>query len=618
MQLSDFLGDRTGQLVALLREADAPMQEATLRMLLEVLQRLPSKCQGPDICNFAEHIGRLFIEFPGAELRSLQIEGLLRIANVLFFYGSPARAAHHAQCALDRARELGQPELRRRAANDAAGYCLRQRDFAGALALLEEAYEVSRANGLEDGRLRALANIAACLQEAGYYRQAVEVTRPIVELASASGGAARERQAAVLGNLVHCHLALGELDEALAAGERGARMVDADGACSDPLARHQFESFFNAALLEAGRVSEARARLRQLRVDCAQTTPQTELLFSLTQGMCEVFSGQIDIGISRLEQLLPRAVEVGWYIDDVLRALVRAHEKGGDLQRALQYVDRLTEHFATMRTRQLHEQLQQIKNEALGQLDAASRAEVLLGEQAASLRVKSFHQRLAERERTVLENWAVAVSLIDDATGKHCFRVGRLSYLMALRLGLDADRAELIEMAARLHDIGKIGINHQILLKPSMLTEAERVIMRKHPLIGAEMLSASSHPGAKLAATVSATHHEWWDGTGYPKGLRHDAIPLESRIIALADVYDVLTSGRPYKRAWPHQLAVDELRFMGGRQFDPELAEVFVELVDEYTAVYGEAGDEQFRAAVRDCALVTRQANIRSLVEAQS
>jgi putative two-component system response regulator len=223
---------------------------------------------------------------------------------------------------------------------------------------------------------------------------------------------------------------------------------------------------------------------------------------------------------------------------------------------------------------------------------------------------------VAERQRTLLENWAVAASLIDDETGRHCFRVGRLAYLMAVRLGLNRARAETVEMAGRLHDIGKIGINHQILMKPSMLTEAERIIIRKHPEIGEQMLSKSTHPGAQLAATVAATHHEWWDGTGYPKGLRHEDIPVETRIVALADVYDVLTTGRPYKQAWPHRMAVDELRFMGGRQFDPILVEVFVEMVDEYVATYGEGGDEAYRAAVQDSAILKRQRNVRRLVQA--
>ena len=611
----DFLTTRVSEALAILRDSDEQTRTAAIRTLVNAVQQLPARASGPALVQAAEHYARLLRDFPGSQYRALQAEGLLGLARILFACSSPAHARQLAQPALEWARTLGQPELHRQAANDNGVYCLRQRDFAGALALLEEAYEVARANGLEDGRLRALVNMATCLQEAGYYGRAVEVNRRLLGIDTTMGSGALERRAATLGNLVHCHLARGELKQALECGARGAELVDARGALTSAMARHQFESFLSAALLEAGQTDLAKARLRQLRAASLPPTPHTEVLFALTQGLCEAFSGQSDIGISRLERLLPRAEEVGWYVDDVLRALIRAHEKAGDLKQALDYVDHLTQYFSAMRTRQLHQQLAQIQQEALGELDPAAHAEVLLGEQAASLRVRSYHQSVAERERSLLENWAVAASLIDDETGRHCFRVGRLSYLMAARVGFDAEQAELIEMAARMHDIGKIGINHQILLKPSMLTEAERIIIRKHPAIGAEMLSRSSHPGAKLAATVAATHHEWWDGTGYPNGLRHEAIPVETRIVALADVYDVLTTGRPYKKAWPHQMAVDELRFMGGRQFDPVLVEVFVALVDEYVATYGDAGDEAYRASVQDCALLRRQGSLTRLLE---
>jgi putative two-component system response regulator len=618
MRPADFLRGRADEVLAVLGDSDAQTREAALHALTAAVQTLQANSSDAAVAEIAEHYGRLFHEFPGAEQQPLQIEGLLTVARILFGCSSPARAAHFGRPALERARRLGRPDLHRQAANDNGVYCLKQRDFAGALALLEEAYEVSGANELEDGRLRALANMAACLQDAGYYGRAIEVNRRLLgDGAAAARGGANECEVAALGNLVHCHLARGELDEALTAGERGAALIGSGETHIDALARHQFESFFNAALLEAGRTDEARARLRQLRAEEDQAaTPHTEVLFSLTQGLCEAFSGQSDIGVSRLERLLLRAQEVGWYVDDVLRALIRAHEKAGNLRRALDYVEQLTHYFGAMRTRQLHQQLAQIQQEALGELDSASHAEVLLGDQAANLRVKSFNRTVAERERTLLENWAVAVSLIDDETGRHCFRVGRLAHRMALRLGFEDARADMIEMAARLHDIGKIGINHQILLKPSMLSEAERIIIRKHPEIGAEMLSTSAHPGARLAATVAANHHEWWDGTGYPRGLKHEEIPVEARIVAIADVYDVLTTGRPHKQAWPHPMAVDELRFMGGRQFDPGLVEAFVEVVDEYVATYGKDGDEAYRAAVEDSAILKRQDNIKRLLTA--
>jgi HD-GYP domain-containing protein (c-di-GMP phosphodiesterase class II) len=565
--------------------------------------------------NAAEHYGKLFRDFPDEALRALQVEGLLDVSRILFACSSPARAAHFSRPALEWARRLGRPDLHWQAANLSGVFCLKQRDFAGALALLEEAHEVARGNGLEAGRLRVLGNMAACLQDAGYYSRAVEVNRQLLaDRSSAPSDADREREAAALTNMVHCQLVLGELPQALNSGQRGADLFDSGGARSNPLARHQFESFFNAALLESGRTGEARLRVRKLRAENLPASPHTEVLFSLTQGLCEVFSGQADIGMSRLEQLLPRAKQVGWYVDDVLRGLIRAHERAGDLRRALEYVDELSLSFSSTRTRQLHQQLAQIQQEVLGELDPESHAEVLLGDQAADLRVKSFNKTVAERERTLLENWAVAASLIDDETGHHCFRVGRLSYLLAVRLGYEEARAEEIEMAGRLHDIGKIGINHQILLKPSMLTEAERIIIRKHPAIGAEMLSKSTHPGARLAATVAGTHHERWDGTGYPNGLRAEDIPIETRIVSLADVYDVLTSARPYRKAWPHRMAVDELLFMGGRQFDPKLVGLFAEMVDEYVATYGEAGDASYRSAVQDSAILKRHGNIKRLL----
>jgi putative nucleotidyltransferase with HDIG domain len=574
---------------------------------------MQTKSADDSTVNLAEHYGRLFRDFPGTEQRILQVEGLLDVSRILFGCSSPARAAHFGRPALEWARTIGRPDLHWQVANANGVYCLKQRDFAGALALLEEAYEVSRANGLEEGRLRALVNMAACLQDAGYYARAIDVNRRLLSDRNfTASDAERKHEAAALSNLVHCHLALGQLSHALSAGERGAQVFRSAGTKSNALARYQFESFFNAALLESGRTDEARLRLRQLRDENLPGTPHTEVLFSLTQGLCEVFSGHADIGISRLEQLLPRAQSVGWYVDDVLRALIRANEKAGDLRRALEYVDQLGLSFSA--TRQLHQQLAQIQQEVLGELDPASHAQVLLGDQAADLRVKSFNRTVAERERTLLENWAVAASLIDDETGHHCFRVGRLSHLMALRLGYDEAHASAIEMAGRLHDIGKIGINHQILLKPSMLTEAERIIIRRHPTIGAEMLSKSNHPGARLAAAVAGAHHERWDGTGYPRGLKGEEIPVEARIVTLADVYDVLTTGRPYKQAWPHRMAVDELRFMGGRQFDPNLVELFAEMVDEYVATYGQAGDDAYRSALQDSAMLKRHGNIKRLL----
>jgi putative two-component system response regulator len=137
---------------------------------------------------------------------------------------------------------------------------------------------------------------------------------------------------------------------------------------------------------------------------------------------------------------------------------------------------------------------------------------------------------------------------------------------------------ELIERAAPLHDIGKIGIPDAILLKPGELTEQEFADMRRHTTIGTEILSGSTSSLLGLAEQIALTHHERWDGTGYPAGLRDEDIPVPGRIAAIADVFDALTHKRPYKPAWPVDEAVREVLGQRGRQFDPDLIDVFATL----------------------------------------
>jgi putative two-component system response regulator len=144
-------------------------------------------------------------------------------------------------------------------------------------------------------------------------------------------------------------------------------------------------------------------------------------------------------------------------------------------------------------------------------------------------------------------------------------------------LGLARDEVELIRRAAPLHDLGKIGIPDEILLKPGALTDDEFELMRNHTTIGARILSGSRFPHLQFAEDIALTHHERWDGNGYI-GLEGDAIPLVGRIVAVADVFDALTHERPYKPAWDEADAVDEIGGQAGRQFDPTVVEAFLAL----------------------------------------
>ena len=169
-----------------------------------------------------------------------------------------------------------------------------------------------------------------------------------------------------------------------------------------------------------------------------------------------------------------------------------------------------------------------------------------------------LHERVLQRTRELedaklemLDRLALAAEYRDDATGQHADRIGRTSQLLALELGLDPAEATLIGHAARLHDIGKIGIADDLLLKPGKYTAEELAAMEQHPAIGARILSGSTNELLMMAEQIALTHHERWDGRGYPNGLAGEAIPLPGRIVAVADVFDALTHRRPYKEAWP-------------------------------------------------------------------
>ena len=179
----------------------------------------------------------------------------------------------------------------------------------------------------------------------------------------------------------------------------------------------------------------------------------------------------------------------------------------------------------------------------------------------------------------MLERLAVTAELRDDSTGEHSYRVGKLASLLGQEFGCDENTCYMIELAARLHDIGKIGVPDAILLKPEKLNDAERQIMRTHATVGAELLSKSNIPQMQMAEEIARHHHEWWDGTGYPGNLSGTAIPL-------ADVFDALTHKRPYKIAWPIEAALDEIAQLKGTQFEPQLTDLFIVLVQRLRQDY--------------------------------
>ena len=195
------------------------------------------------------------------------------------------------------------------------------------------------------------------------------------------------------------------------------------------------------------------------------------------------------------------------------------------------------------------------------------------------------------RERETLLKLAKAGEYRDEDTGNHIIRMAKYSRLIAEELQLSEHECEEIESAAPMHDIGKIGISDLILLKPGSHTPEERVIMQRHPVIGYEILSNSPSRYLQMGATIALGHHEKFDGTGYPHNLSGNKIPLPARIVAVADVFDALTSIRPYKKAWTFQSALEYVQNNSGKHFDPDCVRAFQKRVDAVAQVMRELED---------------------------
>ncbi|MFN4191178.1 MAG: HD-GYP domain-containing protein, partial [Pseudothermotoga sp.] len=176
-----------------------------------------------------------------------------------------------------------------------------------------------------------------------------------------------------------------------------------------------------------------------------------------------------------------------------------------------------------------------------------------------------------------IEGWAYALDLRDKETEGHSERVTELTLKMARKMGIKDEELIHIKRGALLHDIGKMGVPDNILLKPGKLTDEEWELMKKHPFYAYQMLSRIEY--LRPAVEIPYCHHERWDGTGYPRGLKGKEIPLSARIFAIVDVYDALTSDRPYRKAWSKEEAIQYIKDEKGKQFDPKVVDIFLTMV---------------------------------------
>ena len=211
-------------------------------------------------------------------------------------------------------------------------------------------------------------------------------------------------------------------------------------------------------------------------------------------------------------------------------------------------------------------------------------------QQALQWLEKSEKELRLSREETI-QRLAIAAEYRDSATAQHIQRMSHYCELLARRYGLSAERCDLIRTASPMHDIGKIGTPDHVLLKPGKFTQAEFNVIAQHAEIGYRILAGSDAEILNVAATIALTHHERWDGSGYPRKLKGEAIPIEGRIASIADAFDALTTARVYKPAFDFDHAVDLMSKHRGEHFDPELLDVFLASLNEIKRIHEEYAD---------------------------
>lgn len=455
-------------------------------------------------------------------------------------------------------------------------------------------------------------NLGVALMYSGLYSEAINCFECVIEKAEHEP---RLRAPAGLAytNIALCRLNLDEIRYGLIAIEKAAALaVDSDTAES-ALNRVIIENNYTRLMLEANNFEGAKEHAKLARAYANKAKlPRAEISAAVAEGLTEVFSGQLDVGITRLTNTLDRAKTLKITTREVLLALVKSFEFAGKPDLALIYLRQLLEQQSATQKQnvlqhvKLHlEQLHPaLEDEAKAIRRLTTREEVLEGRIAK--------QALFKAQVESMERMAVGAELRDDASGAHLYRVGKIASLLAKESGCDDETISMIEIAARLHDIGKIGIPDSLLLKNDNLNAAEREVMRAHTEVGADLLQRSQLSNVQMAVDVARHHHDWWNGSGMSLAAGKD-IPVAARIATLADVYDSLTHQRPYKQAWRHEDAIAAIKERRGVQFDPTITDRFVELMERLVSEHEDL-DAYLGRAANDSTFLQARCGIANLL----
>jgi putative two-component system response regulator len=551
-----------------------------------------------------------------AEQEVVRIECLLAAAQFFYVNTHVAEGLAPSSEAVSAAKALSNLSLLRKAHTFHGILQVDTSNFPIAIEHLSEALELAITLDDKNGELVVWTNIGLALLHVAQYEDSIECSERAIHLAKQNHNTAAASLA--LGNVALAALHQDDLSKGLRAIKTAVEGTAAPSNASEALSRVTNESVYSRLLLEVENLSKAKERCELAKLYAKQSgSERAELTAAIAEGLYEVRAGLKDVGLSRLEKALDRARVIRSFLRDTLVAMVKGYEAAGEPEKALSYLRELMLH-----TRQAQQEnvlyhhrlhLERLEDEG-AVVDGAFKK---LKKHQDALQGKVAQRKLLQAQLDQLERLAVTAELRDDSTGEHSYRVGKLASLLAQAYGCDEHTCFMVDLAARLHDIGKIGIPDGILLKAGRLTEAERIIMQTHTTVGAELLAKSNVPHMQMAEEIARAHHEWWDGSGYPHGIIGRGIPIGARITALADVFDALTHKRPYKEPWPVFKALEEIRRLRGGQFDPELTDLFIPLVQRLQREYGDL-DEYLGTEARQSPFIQARQKISETLRRQN
>jgi putative two-component system response regulator len=449
--------------------------------------------------------------------------------------------------------------------------------FVPAIDWFVRGISVARSISDRSGESQIWTNMASAANMMGLHDDAIKFARRSLALAAACrDDGARLARVGASQILARACMTLGRMDDALVAVRNARRELPTPRTTWDFLNCVRLHHTHTVVAIRQELIDEAREASAAAVADAEHCTgPEAMVHAGVCQALVDAYRGDVASADRVTQALLTQYGRDAGLMHDLYSARLYVLDRAGRQEEA----DTLRMQFRRdWQSKKMNDVIAQLRFLEQSQRDRAGSGEAM-------------------RER--LEELAIIGELHDDSTGEHAFRVGRLAGLLARRLGLPESEAAQIELAARLHDIGKITTPPEILTKPGSLSEDEWRVMQQHTQQGFEILQGRGDALIEMAATIALCHHEWFDGKGYPRGLKGDEIPLVAQIVALADVFDALSHARCYKPAWPIDAALAEIRRLsnsqrGRHQFDTHLATEFIAVIDELVAKYGSDGLDDY------------------------